>query len=287
MLFFHSLSFVQLSTSHRTCRPGRTQCNPSGPDVRFPFGLNPSRCSYPGFTLSCNNLRQTILTLPNTAGEFIVQSINYTSQTVYIKDPESCLPRRFLNSSFNLSGSPFSSNPFFRSLTFLNCTSNLTIHTGLRQVRCLSNENYTVLAMTRSSFYDLYQAQLPCSVIGEVLVPVLWTRRSDSDTRLQWREPDCWWCEELRGTCGFKNDTDLSVACFNQERKGFPRAAKYAITLGLGMPSLVCFVGVTSCLIRRVKSPMDCGVDAFRTWNLLCRPCHNLTSLQWVWMNQQ
>ena len=101
---FHSISAKKCKT---------TYCDDfiRSPLVEFPFQLHTTsrqakRCGYPGFNLSCNSRNQTILTLPYS-GDFVVYYIDYFLQSLLIEDPDGCLPRRFLNQSFTLSGSPF------------------------------------------------------------------------------------------------------------------------------------------------------------------------------------
>ncbi|XP_016651125.1 PREDICTED: RING-H2 finger protein ATL22-like isoform X2 [Prunus mume] len=105
--FFFFFPLVVPSTT--TC--GGSTCPAGGPLVRFPFLLRDhqaSSCGYPGFNLLCNNKNQTILTLPSSSWDFIVQSIDYVDQTLTIDDPDNCLPRRFLYHDINLKNSPFS-----------------------------------------------------------------------------------------------------------------------------------------------------------------------------------
>ncbi|KAJ6703456.1 RING-H2 FINGER PROTEIN ATL20-LIKE [Salix viminalis] len=255
LLILSVLVFLQKAHSNKTtCH---NPCSRNKLEVRFPFGFDNNRCSYPGFNLSCNDLQnQMILNLPNT-GNFTVLNINYRSQTVTIKDPQNCLPQKFMNSSFDLSESPFIPelhDPFL--ITFLNCSSNSTTDgSELRHIKCLSNENFTVVAMLTFIYESSSYRRVPsCTELKtRVAVPVVWYR-SDSVTRLKWNVPYCRSCEEDGGTCGFKGDTGMAIECIGQRSNGpLPRSAKYGIILGAGIPGLLCIVGIGSYLFGRLK----------------------------------
>ncbi|PON69024.1 Wall-associated receptor kinase, galacturonan-binding domain containing protein [Trema orientale] len=118
----------QNTTAKASCAP--KTCSPTGLTVRFPFRLSDdrdliqrsrARCGYPGFELSCrNNYGDAILSLPS--GDFAVKTIIYEAQTLTIDDPGQCLPKRFLESNFSVSGTPFRARNL-GSFTFLNCSS--------------------------------------------------------------------------------------------------------------------------------------------------------------------
>uniref|UniRef100_A0A6M2F2L9 RING-type E3 ubiquitin transferase n=1 Tax=Populus davidiana TaxID=266767 RepID=A0A6M2F2L9_9ROSI len=253
LLMLSVLIFLQKANSNKiTCH---NPCLRNKLKVRFPFGFDNNRCSYPGFNLSCNDLQnQIILNLPNT-GNFTVQNINYRSQTVTIADPQNCLPKKFMDSSFDLSGSPFIPEHYNRS-TFLNCSSNSTTTvSGLRRIDCLSNENFTVVAMLTTNNYESlpYMPPPSCTELKKrVFLPARW---SESETKLKWKGSYCRRCEEDGGTCGFKGDTGLAIECKGRRSNGpLPRSAKYGIVLGAGIPGLLCIVGIGSYLFGRLKA---------------------------------
>ncbi|KAJ8764807.1 hypothetical protein K2173_010272 [Erythroxylum novogranatense] len=249
MFLFSLLSILQVSTCDQVCG-APNPCTLFGPEVRFPFGFDSSRCTYPGFKLSCNySIFQSVLTLPQ-AGNFIVDSIDYVSQTVCIRDPNGSFPKMFLRSSFNLSGSPFVLD-YYSSFTFLNCSS-ATVPAWSRPVRCLSAGNYTVVAVDKERLDSL--SPLPCAEIEDVSIPGPCGRWSDCSTRLKWKIPDCRSCRESGGSCSFKSLRGLAVGCSYPKNKGLPRSVKYGITLGLGIPGLMCAVGIVSCLFSKVKA---------------------------------
>ncbi|KAL1532775.1 RING-type E3 ubiquitin transferase [Salvia divinorum] len=234
-------------------------CNPQschavlGPEIRFPFLLlhhqSPS-CGLSGFELRCNHQNQTILTLPHS-GAFVVDHIDYASQALFINDPNSCLPGRILN--FSAYGSPFR-GAYTRSYTFLNCSSDFMDYDPTRYtpLYCLSGRNHTVLAM-RS---DPVAAAPPatCRRIKSVEVPIEWELSQfewsqmdlREDLELVWNVPLCRNCEIKGGICGLENDGEGSrVACFRRSGSGLPRSAKYGIIIGVGIPGLVCIIGLT------------------------------------------
>ncbi|KDP25298.1 hypothetical protein JCGZ_20454 [Jatropha curcas] len=254
ILFF--LFFAGKSDSLEICEGS---CGVSGPTVRFPFGLkNNDRCSFPGFNLSCNKNADTILTLPRS-GDFIVKFIRYETQEIYIRDPEHCLPKRFL-SNFSLSGSPFMAENY-PAFSFLNCSSYFpfsSLPPLSRLVPCLSKSNFTVFAIPVTN-YDGFVPSIPsCKVIKPIVdVPVIWHPWTDEDTMLVWSTPDCRACEERGGTCGYKDDARPDVGCYDlpsNKRRGLPRSAKYGIIIGAGIPGLLCIIGLVCYLCGRIRT---------------------------------
>ncbi|KAK6158394.1 hypothetical protein DH2020_005708 [Rehmannia glutinosa] len=244
------ISLTIPAVSANPCKP--SSCDTYlGPEVRFPFRLtnrHQARCGYPGFDLYCNAQNQTILNLPES-GEFVVDHIDYSAQALFINDPDSCLPARILN--FSLSGSRFR-GVYTRNYTFLNCSSDYMDYTSTRYMPlfCLSGRNYTVLAMNS----HLTAAQVPptCRRIATVLVPLQWTVSQfywssmdlREDLELVWSEPACWSCENQGGVCGYKGDSGSEIGCSRPAKSGLPRSAKYGIIVGVGIPGLVCIIGL-------------------------------------------
>ncbi|XP_057786326.1 putative RING-H2 finger protein ATL21B [Salvia miltiorrhiza] len=243
-------SFPSLSAA-APCKP--ESCHAVlGPEIRFPFRVlnrQSASCGSLGFELRCNPQNQTILTLPES-GSFVVDHIDYAAQALFINDPDSCLPGRILN--FSASGSPFR-GAYTRSYTFLNCSSDFMDYGSTRYTPlfCLSGRNHTVLA-TRSD--SSAPAPETCRRIKSVEVPLEWTLSQfewasmdlREDLELVWYDPLCRDCEIGGGICGFKDDRPGSrVACFRRSRSALPRSAKYGIIIGVGIPGLVCLIGLT------------------------------------------
>ncbi|CAN6578918.1 unnamed protein product [Malus baccata var. baccata] len=257
-----------------------------GPPVRFPFRLwnrQPSRCGYNlSFDLSCSNQTLiTTLTLPAATDNFIVQQIDYEFQTLYINDPNRCLPKRFLDNVFKLHGTPFHIESF-KNLTFLNCSSQTrasqatSLPVMATSISCLSTENHTVFAVPSRAYEEWLQStsssssspspspsEALCPVISSVLVPSTAANEMldmSGDVRsgvgLTWSTPDCRDCEARGGDCGFNRDADR-VVCSNipeAKREALPRSAKYGIIVGVGIPGLLCIIGLASYVFGRIKA---------------------------------
>ncbi|KAJ9173722.1 hypothetical protein P3X46_016831 [Hevea brasiliensis] len=253
-LFFF-LFFIKISHTVQLCEDS---CSPRGPEVRFPFGLDGRGCNYPGFNLSCNETGQTILNLPRS-GNFIVKSIDYRNQEVRITDPGHCFAQRLLN-NFSLSGSSFDTVSY-KAFSFLNCSSNfsdffVSFPSSSRRIHCLSDKNFTIVAIP--TFYEGYVPQIPsCTVKAQrVNVPVYWPLSSEGDASLIWDFPDCVECELSGGNCGFKDASTLEIGCFNlpSNAHGLPRSAKYGIIIGVGIPALLCIIGLGCYLCGRIRN---------------------------------
>ncbi|OMO79760.1 Zinc finger, RING-type [Corchorus capsularis] len=259
-LFFFSVLFcLQKPASAQPCPP--SSCPGGEPPILFPFGLSSSsnrggRCTYPGFGVSCSNKTgEMVLNLPGS-GEFIVRFIDYETQQIWLSDPDMCLPKRFIE-SFNLSGTPFNSE-FWDTFTFFNCSAAEVADSGLMPFPCLSNDNYSVVASRTAVFTSNSDNRLQstCQPIKTVTVPFDWYRWMGG-VRLIWSQPDCGSCVQRRGDCGFKNRTRREIGCFNLPSQGgssLPRSAKYGIIIGVGIPGLLCLIGLVSFVGSRVRA---------------------------------
>ncbi|KAI6707065.1 hypothetical protein NL676_010027 [Syzygium grande] len=263
LIFVPSFVLAQKTTAVHHCP---SSCGGSGLSVRFPFRLNQSSCGYPGFDLSCNSQRQTILTLP-LSGNFVVQNIDYAAQAIYLNDGGNCLPSRLLN--FKLDRSPFRA-PLRKNFTLMNCSSEAVpaAMPTLLEIQCMSGGDYTVMSV-ESQFYGGHGSH-GCDEIGTISVPLMWRFTSDlhEDLRLSWREPDCKSCLARGGTCGVRNGSSLEIACTNVPSTGLPRSAKYGIIIGLGIPALLCLIGLggyvcglISAYIRRRHRQEETNTD--------------------------
>lgn len=186
------------------------RCGPSEVYISFPF------CGHKGFNLYCNNLNKTVLQLP-MSGTFLVDRINYLKQHITIKDPENCLPKRFLN--FNLSGSPFSS-PFYVEYTFITCPSKVVLPSSYQSITCLNNSTSSFYATTSYSQADpMFRS---CQMVKRTHVPVrlpyeaieFFDYIGNQSLLLEWHSPNCTRCEMNGLRCGLKNKASLKVKCF-------------------------------------------------------------------------
>ncbi|KAI9108346.1 hypothetical protein K1719_020537 [Acacia pycnantha] len=246
-----------------------TSCG--GIEIKFPFGLkgtnqSSSRCSYPNFSVSCNNKSQTILSLPDSSGDLLIKGIDYSSQILLVNDPSECLPRRFLQDRLKLSSSPFYFDPVLYhliNLTFLRCPYNLTQNNRLTSVHCLSdlaNSSFAVTYLWVRSIPPLLNES--CEVINSsVPYPIsnidpgsFWIDIGD-DLQLTWDRPRCGRCEDRGQDCGFAGDLGQRTACFSRpaESSGLPRGIKYGLTIGVGVPGLLCLIGLSCFVCGRIR----------------------------------
>lgn len=250
LLFFLFLLFPQRARgASADCSISR--CSAGGPLVRFPFRLRPiqnSRCGYPQFDLSCSNQTQlTTLTLPGS-GAFLVNRIDYKAQTLWIKDPNNCLPKRLLAHPFSLHDTPFIVRGGSKNYTFINCSSSQTTSTfPATSISCLSSGEYTVYAVPSSAYYASAPATAPsswssppelCSVISTALVPrgvtYEWEINMDGGVSrggvaVTWSQPDCRDCEARNKNCGLDTDT-RQIVCSDRKKRHGRLISDYLIT---------------------------------------------------------
>ncbi|KAG5030042.1 hypothetical protein JHK82_013637 [Glycine max] len=250
-------------------------------DIQFPFGLRGSNqdrgCRYypvQSFQLSClHGGTQTILTLPGF-GNLTVKSIDYESQSIRVNDPDGCLPKRFLQKwSLSVSDSPFVLNPMIYgtipfNLTFLRCPSNVTDSSQypLVPISCLSNNsNYSVIASWSQPIMSSPSLSQQCQVMSRALVPLpvldmpMWPFWPDLNTDLDlvWTEPDCRNCALSGQVCGFSKEKTKTpqVRCFARDStKGLSRSAKYGLAIGVGIPGLLCLIGISCCICGKLTN---------------------------------
>ncbi|XWS48538.1 hypothetical protein CRYUN_Cryun13aG0086700 [Craigia yunnanensis] len=253
---FFFCSSLHTTTSTNTCV--KAVCYRTEPVIRFPFrieGRQHKSCGYPGFDLSCDhNSSQTLLELIYS-GKFNVQGIDYAAQEIWINDPNNCLPQRIL--SLNLYASPFTA-VYYQDFTFFNCSLDY-LRYGLNPIACLSGDNYTIFAT--SSTRVISSLSLSCPRVATVPVPVEWPFYEEilssdlSDNLwLTWNKPKCRKCESRGGKCGLKANSTHKIICSSVPGRGIPRSARYAITVGAGVPTLLCILGLLCFLCGKVKS---------------------------------
>ncbi|KAL5052847.1 hypothetical protein RYX36_033529, partial [Vicia faba] len=229
------VSLCKTKSEDFTC--GTSSCETFGLQIRFPFSTNqPNQtnlCSYPGFELTCSNtttLSEPLLTLPNSE-TFVVKHISFIDQTVWVNDPNKCLPKRFMSDKHhgfmsNLKDSPFRLSDYytFVNVSFLKCPSNSTVSSMLRPISCL-NLDYPVVAMRSDETPFATPWVALCEFITSAMVPVedsnwLFWNGYYSNIALQWDNPDCGSCEERGGTCGLVEEDRLRLACYELRTRG-------------------------------------------------------------------
>nr|GME00498.1 putative RING-H2 finger protein ATL21A [Ipomoea batatas] len=214
ILIVFLLVALSSSSSDDLCTP--FSCNEFlGPEIKFPFrvtGKQPERCGYPGFNLSCNDFGETVITLPETPGSFVVNDIDYASQIIRISDPDNCLSQRILNLS--LAGSPFRAPDDMR-YKILSCPFVVPI-----LVPCQGNMSKSVIAVPDSFYVEVPAA---CSIVAEnVSIPrsverdnpaEIWGEGVVTRLELRWEKPDCRDCGTPNKVCGFSTDQGLEIGC--------------------------------------------------------------------------
>ena len=179
-----------------------TRCKHHGPTIRFPFWLkdhHPEHWGYPGFELSCDEHKHTMLELPR-AVKLFVKHINYTAQQIDVYDPDGCLPRQF--GILNLTESPFQFADFsylYDNYSFFNCSSD-KFPDGSNSfqssvIPCLSSHGYKIVAVYSDA--RAYFAPLSCpKIYDSVSAPLSHSSTYDSiyypnDLSLNWSKPMC------------------------------------------------------------------------------------------------
>ncbi|KAL3738309.1 hypothetical protein ACJRO7_019785 [Eucalyptus globulus] len=223
-------------------------CHPGRPEIRFPFQIRDvqtEQCGYPGFNLSCNDVSQAILQLPDSQ-DFVVSNISYEKQYVVLKDPSNCLAKRLQNPKF-------SSSIFIAqghgSFMFADCLGKFLPDFGLRPVSCLSDEEHKVLLADADDSSRWCFNRFGCRT-WTVKVPVGLQYPTDitESVTLEWYQPDCRSCEGSGGRCGLNGSTGSQAACFR--KPGLSKGgAKLVIFPAVIVPSLLCMSGI-ACYLR-------------------------------------
>lgn len=237
-------------------------CYPNEPTIRFPFRLQsvqPKECGYPGFDLTCDStILITSLQLQNVNASppqrFSVQAIDYASQEIWLNDPGDCLPQRLLN--LNLSGSPFTAVSH-QDFTLFNCSIHHRLH-NFNPIACLGGSGYNIVATSSERASRILASS--CSVVSTIPVPVqlpyheeVWSSDLSEDIRLTWDSPHCGKCESRGGRCGLKSNSTDHIECKTQHA-GLPRGARYAISVGAGVPTLLFVIGLVCFVCGRLKA---------------------------------
>ncbi|KAK3434214.1 hypothetical protein EUGRSUZ_D01736 [Eucalyptus grandis] len=220
ILFFFSSFLLHLGSPNPDTCPDEF-CQLGEPVIHFPFRLKQrqpnERRVYPGFDLSCDGLGQTIINLP-PSGEFVVASILYAEQLMFLRDPGNCLPRQFPSLSLL---DPQWTVQSYKNFTFFECPLDRSIFPGFTPVPCLSNRNHTIVAILTEDFErTMSPAMSGCVHNWTELVP------STDDTLdsigLTWSKPNCGDCHAHGAVCGFKGDTGLETACTGESEPEGP-----------------------------------------------------------------
>ncbi|KAI3792617.1 hypothetical protein L2E82_06501 [Cichorium intybus] len=255
LLIFSFIVLKSIAGSHHECLPA--SCSSSEPEVRFPFrllGHQPAQCGFPGFDLSCDQQNQTIIQLPSSL-PYVVNRISYLEQVIYI-DPGFCLPNRIVG--LNVTDTSFSySNYLIQSYTFYNCSQNYTSRYPVLPFPCLSSGNYSAIAILTDNVYPGYVPS-NCEVIKTIEVPV---QRNGGDVRvaleLLWFTPYCKYCERESKVCRLKSDGQRTICVSSSSGEGLSKGAKYGLSIGIGVPALICIIGLVYYAFSKVQDDND------------------------------
>ncbi|XP_034197330.1 rust resistance kinase Lr10-like [Prunus dulcis] len=200
------------------------KCSYHGPAIHFPFRIkdrHPDHCGYPGFVVSCNDRKETVLELPTIPVKLSVESINYERQKMYLYDPDNCLVAKLIEIR-NMSFSPFYVIDT-QNITLFNCSSLVMQHEGLDP-----NPNYPVAApCLRSPGHQVYavdsaghvEALQSCTKMYNVFsVPYYF--QGEQAALFRWSKPNCTECDAEGKKCRLKtSDTNNEIECVLDLRK--------------------------------------------------------------------
>ncbi|CAK9178214.1 unnamed protein product [Ilex paraguariensis] len=225
LFLIHFLLFVFLPLTLEAAQEDKRRvfrCSRHGPSIRFPFWVKAfhSDCyRYPGFELSCDKNKQTILDLPFSVKLF-VKKIDYKSQVIRLYDPDGCVPAKLPN--LNLSASPFQFNEIYLgNYSLFNCSApGRQIYLS---IPCLRASAYQVYAIDSSSNIHYYPLTSCINIHNlEESVPYnIFHQRGK--LQLRWSEPNCRFCEAEGNICRLKdNTTENETECVakSKTRKG-------------------------------------------------------------------
>ncbi|KAF7148840.1 hypothetical protein RHSIM_Rhsim03G0205300 [Rhododendron simsii] len=238
-IFIVLLFLLHLSTAQDDCTP--KTCSKHGPMIRFPFCLKdsqPPHCGYPGFDLSCSpTTSATLLNLPFSV-QVLVTNIDYKSQLIHIKDPNSCLPQQLQN--LNLSTIPFQFADSVYNFSLFSCPSTRPVESfegpwWSTRAACLSGDGHEVYVES-SGMSIYYPTQLiSCRKMYNVWSVPYEAFEQIADLQLKWPQRVCGKCEAEGMFCGFmSNSTSDEFHCFNPSKKGELKRLQVIASVTLG-----------------------------------------------------
>ncbi|KAL5148591.1 Rust resistance kinase Lr10 [Glycine soja] len=232
-------------------------CGPDEPLIRFPFQLvkgMKDECANPGFCLYCTQKNETMVVLSTI--EFHVLFINYKRNYFRLRDPENCLPNKFLQiNNFFLQHNQlelgFPGHEGTNNLSFFNCSS-----VGHRYLtRWVSYSEYVVgqqdmisCPIHVSRYYDsvLEWDLTSCTKMFDTISPVEAYDLQSNSLNMRWSIPNCTKCEAKGKRCKWKNNnTEGDIECFDCKPKRIhvPQSFIFATTgsIFLGLVVIVVF----------------------------------------------
>ncbi|KAL6124738.1 hypothetical protein ACLB2K_077248 [Fragaria x ananassa] len=207
----------------------KPNCGKHGPAIKFPFSFKGSHPENPGFLVSCNEKKETILELPIPV-KFAIKTIDYKAQKIQLYDPEDCLLAKLLK-VHNMPIFPFHYSEYqMTDITLFNCSSaeREPRASSLYSVPCFGYQIYWV-----SSSYGIeYLPLLSCTKMRNLSsVPYMY-----ESLYLEWSEPNCGLCEAHGKICGLKNNgtTSTDIECLQKGGSG-----KTLVATGTSLGSFV------------------------------------------------
>ncbi|KAI8571407.1 hypothetical protein RHMOL_Rhmol01G0117800 [Rhododendron molle] len=267
MSIFFILLFLllHLSTSQQDDDCAPTRCSKHGPTIRFPFRQNNHHlphCGYPGFDLSCSPNKATLLNLPYSV-QVLVTDINYTSQIISIKDPNSCFLQQFHN--LNLSSTPFRFANKLWNMSFFSCPS--TGQNTYWLIPCLSGDGHDQVYAYYGFSDFTYFAPTSCRKMYNVW-SVPHGAISDHgvvDMQLKWPDRVCGKCGREGKFCRFVSNSstsDRELECFNPPENGVRK--RPPVIAGVTLGSFLLLVTLIAMyLLHKQKKEDHLKIERF------------------------
>lgn len=171
----------------------------------------------------------------------------------------------------NLSGTPFQVS-YYLNYTFMLCPTEFT-QSRFAVIDCLSNSTNSTMATTSNTLVERMSSR--CKVLVTMPIPVPWpmpesdsgiTSELNGDLQLYWEEPNCEDCETQGAMCGFENNTNQQVICFDNPGTGTTNHLRLVkmISLTIAIPTIICaFCTACICLVHRRRSHDTAGQQNF------------------------
>ncbi|PRQ56227.1 putative glycerophosphodiester phosphodiesterase, protein kinase RLK-Pelle-LRK10L-2 family [Rosa chinensis] len=229
-----------LCENQNTCR--ELKCRKHGPAIRFPFSLkgsHPENCGYPGFLVSCNEKRETILELPIPV-KFAIKTIDYENQYIQLYDPENCLLVKLLK-VYNMPISPFNYSEYqMTNITLFNCSS-AERQLANNKVPCFEGPaGYQIYSLDSEEEEEEDTSLIPllsCTKMYDYS-SVPYSSYKPANLHVEWSEPSCKRCEAQGNKCGLKKNGTESTEIECLYRKGGSQK-KLLVATGASLGSFV------------------------------------------------
>ncbi|KAF5477698.1 hypothetical protein F2P56_004315 [Juglans regia] len=190
-------------------------CGSSDLPIKFPFRLNTQseHCGYPGFNLSCTSRNEIQLQLPNL--EFLVEKIDYQSQTILVSDPDKCFPKQLQQVK---SYYPFNfTNESPDDFALYSCYPPERDSAYGTLIPCLTKPGQNVYAFRSSQ--DITNLPLAsCTKMYNLRSFPVTPGDHDNMLELKWVTPDCRRCAKNQN-CRLKSNGGIETECYPKTNK--------------------------------------------------------------------